>query len=88
MAVAVLCSARRSNHEWGGWGGLGGQSKDPVLQTEDAKTEDPKPKPGWVDWDAVAKRAKETGVSMKDAAVGMGVYAKETAEDWVLVKLR
>ncbi|CAE7268906.1 Eef2k [Symbiodinium sp. CCMP2592] len=78
---AVLCSARRSNHAWGGWGGSGGQSKDPALQPEDPKTENPEAKAGWVDWEAVAKRAKETGVSMKDAAVGMGIYAKETAED-------
>ena len=81
MALAVLCSARRSNQGWG-WGG----KAEDKLQTEDPKPEDPKP--GWVDWAAVAEKAKATGMSMKDAAVGMGVYAKETAEDWVPVKLR
>ncbi|CAE6958290.1 Eef2k, partial [Symbiodinium sp. KB8] len=74
MALAVLCSARRSNQGWG-WGG----KAEDKLQTEDPKPEDPKP--GWVDWAAVAEKAKATGMSMKDAAVGMGVYAKETAED-------
>ncbi|CAE7301918.1 unnamed protein product [Symbiodinium microadriaticum] len=65
----------RSNQGWG-WGG----KAEDKLQTEDPKPEDPKP--GWVDWAAVAEKAKATGMSMKDAAVGMGVYAKETAEDW------
>ena len=38
-----------------------------------------------VPWDEIAEKAKATGVSMKDAAVSMGLSIKEAAEDRVFV---